>query len=178
MKFDLTYKIRVGDEVIDSDQALSHIDTYRDRLTPVGGVDGALVLRVDGDEYCGDQYDPIVRLATHWVRKVPWVLGGDTETVAFRNSEHCFAFVPAGESVEVSFFVGTETEIEEYVCEPLIVRLDAFAPQSLALADHVLKLARALDPRVVDSEEDVRDLAVSLEEGRAAWRDYQLHNRR
>lgn len=178
MKFDLTYKIRVGDEVVDPDQVLANIDTYRDQLMPVGGVEGALVLRIDGEEYCGDQYDPIVRLATHWVRKVPWVLGGDTETVAFRNSEHCFAFVPAGESVEISFFVGTETEIEEYVCDPLIVRLDAFAPQSIALADRVLKLVRALDPNLPGSDEDVRDLVVTLDEGRAAWRDYQLHNRR
>jgi hypothetical protein len=178
MKFSLDFRILVGDEGVDAGTVSSQLDEHRDTLADIGGVEGAIVVKLDGEETCADQYDPLLRLADQWVRKIPWVVAGDTETVPLRNSEHCFAFVPAGESVEFSFFLGSELEIEEYVVEPTTVRLETFANESIRLAERLLELVRAVNPELLDSSEDCRDLSASLEEGRKAWRDYQLHQRR
>ncbi len=172
MKFELDFRIQVGDQVVDGRAVEADLDTYRDQLKELGSVNGILVLRVDGEELLSDTFDPILRLADLWVRKVPWIIAGDTETVALRNSAHCYAFVPAGESVELSFFSGSETEIEEYVIEPITVRLDAFVTQSLAVANRLLELAKRIDPALLESSEDCQALAQNLPDAQQAWRDY------
>lgn len=177
MKVALDYRIRVDDTDVDSSTMLASIEKYRDALLQ-GPIEGAIVVMLDGEPHVGEYHDPIFRLGAQWIRKLPWVLGGDTETVAFRNSEHCFAFVPAADSVELSFFLGSENEVEEYILEPSVVRLDAFAKESIRLCERLVAFARALDPAMLDTDDDCRELVASLEEGRNAWRDYQLHNRR
>ena len=178
MNFELDTKIVIGDEAMDASTVLSHLDDHRAALSDISAVLGSVVARIDGKEYGADLRDPVVRLADQWVRKLPWVLGGDTEAVAFRNSEHCYAFVPAGDAVEFSHFAGSESEVEEYLLDPTTVRLDAFATQTLKMGDRVLQLIKDLDPNLISANEDCRDLNASLEEGRKAWREYQLHNRR
>ena len=178
MNFDLDYKIRINDKELESRVFTTEIATYKNQMGDVGVLEGAVVMKIDGKTVCGDHYDPIVRLASQWVGKIPWILAGDTETVALRHSEHCFAFVPAGESVEISFFVGSESEVEEYIVEPTTVRLDAFATETLKMAERVVEMVRAAEPSLLNGHEDVRDLLASLDEGRKAWRDHQLHNRR
>jgi hypothetical protein len=98
--------------------------------------------------------------------------------VALRNSEQCFAFVPAGESVEVSFFTGSETEIEDYILEPTTVRLEAFVLESLNAGEQLVALVRGLGPSLITDNEDCKDLLLSLTEAQKAWHDYQLHARR
>jgi hypothetical protein len=178
MKVTLDYRIRIDDAAIDSKTLLADLNRYRDALTKAPVIEGAIVVILDGEPHCGDYFDPLLRLGGQWIRKLPWVLGGDTETVAFRNSEHCFGFVPAGDSVELSFFAGSETEVEEYILEPSTVRLDAFARESIRFCERLLELVRAVNPSLLDTDEDCRELVASLEEGRNGWRDYQLHNRR
>jgi len=177
MKFELDFTIRVDDHEIDSKSFTAQLDKLREKLK-VAGLEGAVLVKLDGRPVAADLFEPIFRFAGHWARKVPWILAGDTETLPFRNSEHCYAFVPAGESVEFSLFVGSETEVEEYVVEPATIRLDAFAEQILRLGERLLAIARAIDAGCVDSDEDCRDLATSLEEGRRAWKEHQAHNRR
>jgi hypothetical protein len=178
MNFELDTKIVIGDEAKDASTVLSHLDEHRAALADISAVLGSVVARIDGTEYGAELRDPIVRLVDQWVRKLPWVLGGDTEAVAFRNSEHCYAFVPAGDAVEFSHFAGSESEVEDYLLDPTTVRLDAFATQTMKMGERVLELVRSLDANLLTSNEDCRDLGTSLEEGRKAWREYQLHNRR
>jgi hypothetical protein len=178
MNFVLDYKIRIDGNELDSRAFAKDIATYKSKLADVGALEGAIVMQIDGKAVCGEQYDPIVRLLGQWVGKIPWILAGDTETVALRHSEHCFAFVPAGESVEISFFVGSESEVDEYIVEPTTVRLEAFATETLKMAERVVEMIRAAEPSLLERHEDVRDLMLSLADGRKAWRDHQLHNRR
>lgn len=140
--------------------------------------EGRLVLLLDGNDVFGEYSEPVVRLLDSWLRKLPWVISGDTETVALRNTEQCFAFVPAAESVEVSFFHGSEAEIEDYVSEPLKVRLDAFVKECIDLGERVAAIVRAADPKLEHDNEDCRDMVNSLAEAKKAWHDYELHNRR
>lgn len=178
MNFELDFKIHVDDAELDSATLLASVDEQRDQLTVPGAILGDIVVRIDDNEQALDFSEPIVRLVAQWVRKLAWVVGGDTETVALRNSEHCFAFVPAGDSVEFSLFEGSETEIEDYLVEPTNIRLEKFANASIELAERVVALLKAVDATLLDTDEDCRDLLTSLDEGRSAWHDHQLHQRR
>lgn len=178
MKFSLQHRIRVGDDTKPVAELLSNIDTYRDELRDPSTIEGAMVCNVDGVEYCADQFEPILRLSDQWIRKLPWILGGDTETVQFRNSEHCFAFVPAGEGVEFSIYVGAEMEVEEYVLEPTTIRLDQYATESIRVVEQLVTLVKKIDPGLAETSDDARELVASLDEGRRAWREHQLRSRR
>jgi hypothetical protein len=177
MNFELDYKILVDDVAVDAATLLANIDTYREKLTDVDSWEGVIVIKSEGDAQGEEIFDPILRLAAQWVRKIPWILGGDTETVAFRDSMHCYAFIPAGDSVEFSLFSGTETEIDEYVIEPFTVRLGTFANATLSLCEGILELAGRVDAALLETE-DCRDLRTSLDESRTAWRNHQLHDKR
>lgn len=178
MKFTLDAHLDSGDGTVEATAFLARVDALRDQVSDISLHEGRLVLGFDGDEALKEFSDPIVRLMDGWLRKLPWIIGGDTETVALRNSEQCFAFVPAGESVEVSFFTGSETEIEDYILEPTTVRLDAFVNESIQVGERMVALIGALDPKLITDNEDCKDLLLSLTEAQKAWHDYQLHARR
>jgi hypothetical protein len=178
MKFSLDFDLDTADTSVDSATFLKKIDSYRDQLSEITDLEGRVIVRIDGKDVCGEYSDPIVRLVDQWLRKLPWIIGGDTETLALRNSEHCFAFVPAAESVEVSYFLGSEMEIEEYIVDPVTIRLDGFVTESLAMGDRLIGILKAGDAKLLDSSEDCKDLQTSLNEAKRSWREYQLHQRR
>lgn len=179
MKFAIDCQIEVGDTLLSSTTVLENLDQYRDGIGEISFLEGKLVLLFDGEEGGTSDYsDPVIRLADGWVRKIPWVITGDTETVVLRNSEHCFAFMPAGNAVEISFFEGDAAEIEEYVMEPTNVLLSSFVQESIRFAEHILALVRAIDAGLLESNDDCRDLAASLGEAKRAWKDYQVRQRR
>lgn len=179
MKFKIDCKIEVGSSTLAPEALAEQVAEHGDALKDISSLEGELVLSFDGEAYERMSYsDPILRLAGVWLRKVPWVISGDTETVALRNSEHCFAFVPAGNAVEISFFQGDEAGIEEYVLEPTNVRLDDFAEESIRLGKAMVALVRAVDASLLDTNEDCKDLVASLDEATTAWHDYQVHQRR
>ena len=178
MNFELDTKILIGDEAVNASTVISNIEQHRAGFADISTVLGTVVARIDGTEYGAELRDPIVRLVDQWVRKLPWVLGGDTEAVAFRNSEHCFAFVPAGDAIEFSHFAGSESEVEDYLLDPTTVRLDAFATQTLRMGERILEFIQKIDAGLLSTNDDCRDLQASIDEGRKAWREYQLHNRR
>jgi hypothetical protein len=178
MKLKIDFRARSADsaQTISSAELLSSPAAHRDAIGDVGAMKGAIILQDEADAAL-DVYDPLLRLTERWVSKVSWVIGGDTETVAHRDSEHCFAFVPAGDGVEISFYVGTESEIEDYIIEPFTVGLEGYVTQSIALGDNVLSLVRSLDPDALDANEDCRDLKRNLDEAREAWKEYKRQRR-
>ncbi len=178
MKFSLDFTLDAAGEAVPAAHLLANLDSLRAELQDISTAQGRVRILVDGDDLCGEYADPLVRLVDQWLRKLPWIIGGDTETVALRNSEHCFAFVPASESVEFSYFLGSETEIEDYIVEPTTVRLDAFVTEAVAMGEALMGVIRALDPGLVEANEDCRDLNTSLTEAKRVWREYQLHQRR
>lgn len=177
MNFELDYKILVDEEPVDAANLLANLDEHKEELADITSWEGTLAVKVDGTVQGEEIPDPILRLADQWVRKIPWILGGDTETVAFRDSEHCYAFIPAGDSVEFSLFSGTETEIDEYVIEPFTIRLAEFCTQTLDLGERLLDLASKIDEALLETD-DCKELRTSLDESRKAWRDHQLHDKR
>lgn len=179
MKFELVLKILVDD---DTDAVIPDViqnaESYKEALSSMHSLEGRLVCAINGKTVSDDYGDPILRLAHIWLSKVAWVIGGDTETVALRDSERCFAFVPTGESVEISFFNGTEEEIEDYVFEPTHVRLEDFAKQSIRVGEELSELVSAVDSSLWESDEDCKDLKTSVEEAKKAWHDFEIHRGR
>ena len=177
MKLSLDYKVQLEDQALSSADAMQKIDAIKEDLGDLEYLEGSLQLTLDGEAHCAEVVDPVMRLAYQWIRRLPWVISGDTETVAYRDSEHCFAFVPAGDSVELSFFTGSESEIDEYVLEPVTVRLDNFVETSLRMASKALEFALAIDPDATNNSETVKDLSLGLQEAQRAWKEHQKHQR-
>lgn len=180
MRFSIDYTIDVGDATLSSSEIIAEIDKHRDELNAlgdVGGITGELVLKFGERAAAGEYNDPILRLVSKWLGKVTWVIAADTETVALRNSEHCYAFVPTGDGVEISFFEGDEAEIEEYVIEPTNVRLEEFVAESIKVGERLTDLVAALDESQLTSSEDCKDLVSALSEAREAWRKHERKRR-
>ncbi len=168
----------VDGNAVDSSVLLGDVAAYRSQCADLTALEGSVVVSIDGKDVCGEYTDPLVRLCDQWLRKLPWIIGGDTETVALRNTETVFAFVPEGDSVEMSYFTGSENEIEEYIVEPQNIRLDAFVTESIRMAERLVEFLTAADAQAFASSEDTQDLQNSLAEARRSWKDYQLKQRR
>ena len=85
--------------------------------------------------------------------------------------------MPAGGGVELSLFEGTELEVEEYIFEPVTIRLETLITASFEMGDALLTLLEKIDPALAEEDEDCRDLKSDLEESKKAWHNYELHRR-
>ncbi len=177
MRLQLDFEFEINDQPVAGEVIVGDLDSYKEALTDIVMEQGRLLMQVDGQGDSGDYEEPLVRLVGQWLRKVQWVISGDTETIAFRNSETCFAFIPAGGGVEVSLFEGTELEVEEYIIEPVTLRLETFVLSSIEMGDRMIKVIESVDPGLLESDEDCKDLKNDLEESKKAWHDFEIHKR-
>jgi len=178
MNIKLTYELDLDDGQLSADELGSNLDQHLSKLSDVLREEGRVIVLVDDKDVCTDYSDPIIRLVDQWVRKVTWVISGDTETLALRNSQQCFAFVPSGGAIELSFFDGTELEVENYLLEPVNIRLDDLVDQSLGMADNLYKVITSVDSSLFESDDDCSDFKRNLEELRKTWHDHEVRNRR
>jgi hypothetical protein len=110
--------------------------------------------------------DPLMHLCTMWMLKVPWVITGDEEVVALRNSPYCYGFEPAGSQVRIYFYEGTEGEVENLLVEPVGVPIKDFVPASLQMGRDMLSWATQC---LGEEQEEVVELRTALEEAENAW---------
>ena len=178
MKLLLTYQFDLEDGMLSAEEIESNLENSLPRLTDVANEEGRIIILLDGEDVCGEYSEPLIRLVDQWLRKVNWLISGDTETLAFRNSEQCFGFIPSGKSVEFSFYDGTELEVEEYVVEPVLFHLDRLVLESIALGERVIQVLIHVDPELSNTDGDCIDLKQGLEELKASWHNYELHERR
>lgn len=174
MNFRIEFTIAVGEHSLTSVAALE-----QGADLDVGpALTGTLVFHFGDRVEAPDFDEPLVRLAGSWLRKTRWLVGGDTETLPLRNSEQCFAFIPTGGAVEISFFEGDEAEIDEYIIDPVTVRMDEFAKAALGFGRGLIAILERKNPDFFRTDEDCKDLKASLADAEAAWRDHQVHQRR
>jgi hypothetical protein len=178
MNFAINFKVDVDDALVGSSTVIENIADYRESLGELAYWQGNLVVSFGGEDNELDFSEPLVRLAGGWLRKIPWLIGGDTETLALRNSAQCFAFVPTGSAIEVSFFDGDESEIEDYVVQPNTAPIDQFVEASLGFGRQVIAMIDAFDSSLMGSDDDCLDLAKSVGEATSSWRESQLKQRR
>lgn len=178
MKIKITYEYDLDDGTLSAAELESNLELHLPRLSDLVREEGRLVVWVNDEDVCGDYCDPLIRLVDQWLRKVNWVISGDTETLALRNSQQCFAFVPSGGAIELSFFDGTELEVEEYIVEPVNIRLEDLVQQSLALGDSLSRVITGVDGSLFDNDDDCGDFKRNLDELRSTWHEHQLRQRR
>lgn len=178
MKFILNYEFDLEDGMLSADELESNLDEKASTLSDVAQEEGRIVVLVDDEDVCGEYSEPLVRLVNQWLRKVKWLIGGDTETLPFRNTEQCFGFEPSGSSVEFCFYDGTELEVEEYIVEPVNVHLDKLIEESVRLGERALRVVEVANPEAAESDEDCLELRAGLEELRDSWHQHELRQRR
>lgn len=177
MELQLHLEFELDDQRFTVETLAENFESHQDQLTDIVREEGRILLKNEAIKDSGDYSEPLIRLVGQWLRKLQWIIAGDSETIPFRNSEQCFAFMPAGGGVEVSLFEGTELEVEEYIFEPVTVRLETLVASSLTMGDALIGLLEKIDASLLESDEDCRDLKADLEESKKAWHNYELHRR-
>jgi hypothetical protein len=149
-----------------------------EELGDIRYVEGRIHASFDDKPVAVEYEEPLLRLVNQWVRRLQWIIGGDTESIAFRNSEECYGFVPLGDTVELCLFEGSESEVERYIIEPQTVKLADFVQASIQMGETMLAIVKSSDESLLGSDEDCKELVSDLEEARRAWKDFELHGRR
>ncbi len=177
MEFQLNLEFELDDQHFSVETLINDFDSHKDNLSDIVREEGRILVKHSSVKDSGDYSEPLIRLAGQWMRKLQWIIAGDSETIPFRNSEQCFAFMPAGGGVELSLFEGTELEVEEYIFEPVTIRLETLVSASFDMGDALLSLIDKIDASLVEEDEDCRDLKSDLDESKKAWHNYELHRR-
>ena len=68
-------------------------------------------------------------------------------------------------------------EVEDYIFEPVTVRLETLVRASVEMGDALVGLIEKIDASLLESDEDCKDLKSDLEESKKAWHNYELHRR-
>jgi len=178
MKVSLELHFLNEDASVTSAEKLLNDNALLEDFDDIRYVEGRIQASFDDEKIEVDYEEPILRLVNQWVRRVPWIIGGDTESIAFRNTEECYGFVPLGDTVELSLFEGSESEVESYLIEPHTVRLADFVATSIEMGETMLKVVKAVDASLLESDEDCKELVSDLEEARRAWKEFEMHGRR
>ena len=174
MEFQLNLEFELDDQHFSVETLINDFDSHKDDLSDIVREESRIAVKHSSVKDSGDYSEPLIRLAGQWMRKLQWIIAGDSETIPFRNSEQCFAFMPAGGGVEVSLFEGTELEVEEYIFEPVTIRLETLVTASFAMGDSLVNLLEKIDPSLLEDDEDCRDLKSDLEESKKAWHNFEL----
>lgn len=178
MKVSLELHLLDDDASVKSAEKLLTEPALLEELGDIRYVEGRIQAAFDDQPIAVEYEEPILRLVNQWVRRLQWIIGGDTESIAFRNSEECYGFVPLGDTVELCLFEGSESEVERYIIEPQTVRLSDFVQTSIQMGETMLAIVKASDESLLESDEDCKELVSDLDEARRAWKDFELHGRR
>ena len=178
MKVSLELHFLDEDAPVQPAEKLLNEPTLLEELGDIRYVEGRIHASFDDKPIATEYEEPILRLVNQWVRRLQWIIGGDTESIAFRNSEECYGFVPLGDTVELCLFEGSESEVERYIIEPQTVRLADFVQTSIKMGETMLAIVKASDASLLESDEDCKELVSDLDEARRAWKDFELHGRR
>lgn len=138
------------------------------------GAYGRVIVQRDGQVILQHKPDPIFSLVTNLVRALSYVIEGEAENVLLAESEQGFAIEPAGNDVLLSFFAGDPYDPDELTLEPQTFSLDAFGEQVLSMGERLVELMRKSDADIFERDEYSGGLVQFLEEGREAFKTYQL----
>lgn len=175
MKFTLEVFIAHGDKTVALSDLAKDKASCKAVFSKPDEVEGALIPYTNGKAAMEVFSDPLLALLEQWILKLPWCLGGDTETVFLKNTEHAFGFEPMSESLQLSFYVGQGNEVDEYILEPVAIMLDQFCDASIAAVKKLLATIQDTAPEAMQAP-DVKTLQEATKEAERALREYK-HSR-
>jgi hypothetical protein len=174
MKFGLDIRIATEDKSVPLSDLSKNFELAKTLLANPERVEGALLPIVGGKAAMQEYSDPLVPLIEQWLLKLPWLLGGDTEIIPLKNSEHSFGFEPVSDVLDLSCYIGEKNEVDDYVLEPVQVPLENFCESSIGAAKQFIALIDKVDPAFADKVVDVKTLKEACIEAERALKNYRL----
>lgn len=168
MSFSLVIKVQTEDGLVSLDELmeqgvefdLQEADGFIVPLkdgTPLYDVDAGLI-----------EADPIISLVGTWMQKMPWLIGGDEETVTLRNSAAGFCFSPVASSVSFGLYEGDDVDLDSMIFDPVTISFTEFFPTAMAMGNQILEWA---DDNMAeeDEEADLQELRDTMKDVKDAW---------
>jgi len=174
MKFGLDILITSDDKAVPLAELQKNADLAKTLFANPEKIDGAILPVVNGKQAMDAYSDPLLPLLEQWLLKLPWLLAGDTETIPMRNAERTFGFETVKEVVDISCYLGTQNEVEEYILEPVQVPLEALCESTIGAAKQLLKVLDQVDPKLATTSTDVRTLKEASVEAERALKNFRL----
>ena len=135
---------------------------------------GAITVSRSGKEIADQKPDPVLPLVTNFVRAVPYLIDGETETVLLSESANGFSFEPSGDDIFFSFFSGDAYEPDEYYVEQTAIPIAEFGEQVLAMGERLRDIIKVADPEFFERDEYSKTLVEFIDLGRKAFKTFKL----
>jgi hypothetical protein len=182
MSAELDFVVYLGDpdegaEAVESKALLAGAEKHKAKLDFPGAY-GAITISEKGKEKLERKPDPILPLITKFVRTVPYLIDGETETILLTESETGFLLEPAKDDVLISCFVGDSVEPEEFLLEPVTVPLQALGEQILSMAERMRDVLKKVSPELFEGDGDGKSLEEFIDMSRTSFKTFKLEVQR
>jgi hypothetical protein len=174
MKFGLEILLTSEDKAIPLAELQKSLELAKTVCANPEKIEGAIIPMVASKPAMEPYSDPLLPLLEQWLLKLPWLLAGDTETIPLRNQERTFGFETVSEVVDISCYLGTQNEVEEYILEPVQVPLEQLCESTIGAAKQLLRVLDQVDATFADRAADVRTLKEACVEAERALKNFRL----
>ncbi len=179
MSAELDFVVYLGDpdegaEAVASKVLLTGIEKHKANIEKMAAAYGAIIFSEKGKEKIDRKPDPILPLITKFVRTIPYLIDGESETILLSESETGFLLEPAKDDVLVSCFVGDAYEPEEFLLEPTSVPLAQLGEQILSMAERMRDMLKKVSPESFDSDGDGKSLEEFIDMSRTSFKTFKL----
>jgi|GEM_PF-6908000 len=174
MKFGLDIAVFLDDKYYTLKELSLQQDAIKKIFAKPDEVEGSLVPIVNDKQALLFYTEPLLALLEQWLLKLPWVLGGDTETIPLRSNDFIFGLEPISEILHLFVFTGDPNEIEDYILEPVSVGLEKFADMSIQLIKQFFAVVESAVPNLDKLSSEITTLKDALAEAEKALKAYRL----
>ena len=162
-----------GAEAVASKALLTGIEKHKAKLKFPAAY-GAIIFSEKGKERLERKADPILPLITKFVRTIPYLIDGESETILLSESENGFLLEPSGDDVNVSCFVGDAYEPEEFLLDPVSMELQVLGEQILSMAERMRDILKKVSPESFDNDGEGKSLEEFIDMSRSSFKTFKL----
>lgn len=162
-----------GAEAVTSKALLAGIEKHKAKLQIPAGY-GAIIFSDKGKERLERKADPILPLITKFVRTIPYLIDGESETILLSESENGFLLEPSGDDVMISCFVGDAYEPEGFLLDPTSMELQVLGEQILSMAERMRDILKKVSPESFEGDGDGKSLEEFIDTSRSSFKTFKL----
>lgn len=166
-----------GAEALRSQELLENAEAHKEKLEFPSAY-GALTLRRGDEDLLSPLPDPIFGLVTNMVRSVMSVIDGEAENQRWSESEHGIAFMPNGDDVMISVFLGDPFEPDEFIVQEEEMSIADFGEQVVAMGERLEGILKTVDAEALAADDYLKALPEFVELAREAVKTYKLEKQR
>jgi len=162
-----------GAEAVTSKALLAGVEKHKAKLQFPAAY-GAIIFSDKGKEKLDRKPDPILPLVTKFVRTIPYLIDGESETILLSESENGFLLEPSSDDVIVSCFIGDGFEPEEFLLEPTTVALKDLGEQILSMAERLRDVVKKVSPELFEDDGEGKSLEEFIDMSRTSFKTFKL----